>query len=117
MGLLDSNAELATMFQVTGGVQITAGSSVTWGHFDRVPVGVSTPGGGEALTTQPSIVIARGALATVGISDAGEAQGIGVAVTIALATGDVTKYVRDVVPGDEDGGTVRVMLSETASNV
>jgi len=82
------------------------------GHFDIVPVGVDTPGGGQALSRQPSVVVARGVL--TGIS---EATGITVQVTVAHATGNVTYAVRDVVPADEDGGTIRLMLSEALDDV
>ena len=112
MGLLDSTATLVAMFKATGGVQVSANSASTWGHFDIVPVGVDTPGGGAALSSLPSVVIARGAL--TGIS---EVDGVGDALTVAHASGNVVYSVRDVVPSDEDGGTIRVMLSETRSDV
>lgn len=95
------------MLQATGGETVIADGVTTYGHFDRVPVEFGEDQGGYAggtLTTSPSLVIADTILANIGMR-----KGIDRTLTV----GGTRWIVANVVPADEDGGTIRVMLRES----
>ena len=104
---LQTATQIESDIKVTGGETVTNGGETTYGHFDRVPVeaGEGQGGyGGGVLTTEPSVVIADGRL-----SNFGPRKGIGATVVV-----DGTSWlVSNIVPADEDGGTIRLMLQES----
>jgi hypothetical protein len=102
---LFSPAMNATLLRVTGGEVVidTASSESTHGHFDRVPVQVVEGEYGQVITTEPSVVVPAGVLTHIG-----PRKGVGRAITVDGAAW----VVRSITAGDEDGGTIRLMLAE-----
>lgn len=102
------------MLQATpGSFVLTHGAETTYAHFDEVPVELLGRDGRGNLTTEPTAVIASGSLTSIN-----KATGIGESVTTTDApgyAGAVTWEVVHVEPGDEDGGTIRLVLANPVS--
>lgn len=97
-------AMTVSLLQATGGVAVVVGAQTTYGHYERVPWETGGEGGAGTLTTHPSVVIADGILTAVG-----PRKGIGTAITV----NGTAWVIRDILPGDPDGGTLRLMLAES----
>ena len=105
---LQTAAQIEAMLKATGGETVLCGGVTTYGHFERVPVELGDRAGqggiGGVMSTTPSLVIADGILTQVG-----KKKGIDRTITV-----DGVKWlVSGVMPADEDGGMIRVMLKES----
>ena len=104
MALFSPSAN-AALLRATGGEVVvdTATGEFTHGHYDQVPVELAEGEYGRVLSTAPSVVVASGIFTHIT-----HRKGVGRSITV-----DGTAWViRDIQPGDEDGGTIRLMLAE-----
>lgn len=110
-------AQNAAMLAATAGadgVTVTFGNESTDGQFEEIPVETLVGDTGSHLSTEPTVVIAKGALSVIAPD-----MGVGRALVLSGTTSNPTPafagtwYVRRIESADLDGGILRVFLSRT----
>lgn len=104
MTLLSTSLQVS-MLRATGAVAVvdTVASESSYGHFEESSEHLMEEGYGAVLASSPSVVVVNGAFTNIG-----PRKGVDRSVTV----GGTSYTIRDILPGDRDGGLLRLMLLE-----